>query len=92
MLTSAEQFSGSKTRALGKMITKKRLSAKSINKTFEKTLAFIKNKRTNRISNFKKAPQTKFKTFDDDDDDDDDDDFNDDNELFLWYGWPRKGV
>ena len=91
MLTSAEQFSGSKTRALGKMITKKRLSVKSINKTFEKTLAFIKNKRTNRISNFKKAPQTKFKTFDDDDDDDDDD-FNDDNELFLWYGWPRKGV
>ena len=91
MLTSAEQFSGSKTRALGKMITKKRLSVKSINKTFEKTLAFIKNKRTNRIFNFKKAPQTKFKTFDDDDDDDDDD-VNDDNELFLWYGWPRKGV
>ena len=26
-------------------------------------------------------------TIDDDDDDDDDDD-----KLFLWYGWPTKGV
>ena len=26
--------------------------------------------------------------FDDDDDDDDDDG----DELFLWYGWPTKGV
>ena len=33
--------------------------------------------------------------FDDDDDDDDDDDEDDDDdgdELFLWYGWPTKGI
>ena len=24
--------------------------------------------------------------------DDDDDDDNDDDKLFLWYGWPKKGV
>ena len=26
------------------------------------------------------------------DDDDDDDDDDDADELFLWYGWPTKGV
>ena len=28
-------------------------------------------------------------TIDDDDDDDDDDD---NDKLFLWYGWPTKGI
>ena len=28
----------------------------------------------------------------DDDDNDDDDDDDDDDKLFLWYGWPTKGV
>ena len=27
-----------------------------------------------------------------DDDDNDDDDDDDDDKLFLWYGWPTKGV
>ena len=27
-----------------------------------------------------------------DDDNDDDDDDDDDDKLFLWYGWPTKGV
>ena len=27
-----------------------------------------------------------------DDDDDDDDDDDADDELFLWYGWPTKGI
>ena len=29
---------------------------------------------------------------DDDDDDDEDEDDEKDDEIFLWYGWPTKGV
>ena len=32
------------------------------------------------------------KANDDDDDDDDDEDDDDGDELFLYYGWPTKGV
>ena len=38
------------------------------------------------------SKECKSRKLDDDDDDDEDDDNDDYDELFLWYGWPRKGV